>query len=296
LTSGPPASRISLPKAIGWSIAFVVLTFLLASLLGYGIALLLTGSSPAALAFLETIGPGAMLLQAIVMIACAALFTWLIGVRVFGLTRHELRYQPPALGLRGFGTGLLAGALAAGTALAIGVLAGDAGWVPDEGDLLDYMGRAALTLAVLAPAALSEEVIFRGAPLVLLAYAMGRGAAIIAVAIPFALTHLLNPNLTALGVGNIALAGIFLGLAFYAPGGIWTAWGAHLGWNGVLACLDTPVSGVPFDIPLLDYLAGDPAWLTGGSFGPEGGVAATVALSLAILVTARRARPGRESR
>jgi hypothetical protein len=294
LTGGSPASRISLPKAIGWSIAFVVLTFLLASLLGYGIALLLTGSSPAAAAFLGTIGPASLLLQAVVMLACAALFTWLIGVRVLKLTRHDLRYQPTRPGLRGFGVGLFAGALAAGTTLAIGVVAGDAGWVADEGGLLDYLGRAVLTLAVLAPAALSEEVVFRGAPLVLLAYAMGRGAAIIAIAIPFALAHLLNPDLTALGVGNIALAGIFLGLAFYAPGGIWTAWGAHLGWNGVLACLDTPVSGLPFDIPLLDYLAGDAAWLTGGPFGPEGGLAATIALSVAILLTARRVRPGKD--
>ena len=58
-----------------------------------------------------------------------------------------------------------------------------------------------------------------------------------------------NPNVTPLGLGNIALAGIFLGLAFYAPGGIWTAWGAHLGWNALLAALDAPVSGLPFDIP-----------------------------------------------
>jgi len=280
-------------KAIGWSIAFVVLTFLLASVLGYGIAVLVTGSNPEALAFLETIGPGAMLLQAVVMLACAALFTWLIGVRVLGLTRADLRYPEAGAGSRGFGLGLLAGALTAGAALLLGVAAGDARWVPDQGGAADYLEQAALTVLVLAPAALSEEVIFRGVPLVLLAFAMGRGAAITAVAVPFALAHLLNPNLTALGVGNIALAGIFLGLAFYAPGGIWTASGAHLGWNGVLACLDTPVSGVPFDIPLLDYRAGGPVWLTGGAFGPEGGLGATIALTLAIYVTARWARTGK---
>jgi len=61
----------------------------------------------------------------------------------------------------------------------------------------------------------------------------------------------------------------------------------------VLACLDTPVSGVPFDIPLLDYRAGGPVWLTGGAFGPEGGLGATIALTLAIYVTARWARTGK---
>jgi uncharacterized protein len=295
LSGAPPVRRISLLKAIGWSVAFVVLTFLLASISGFGIALLITGSEPAAATFLETIGPAALLLQATVLLGFAALFTWLIGWRVLGLGWGDLRYAAAGPGIRGWSVGMLAGGLTAGASLAIGVVGGGARWLPDEGGFLDYAANAALTVVVLAPAALSEEVIFRGVPLVALAAAMGRGAAIVAIAIPFALVHLLNPSVSALGVGNIALAGVFLGLAFYAPGGIWTAWGAHLGWNGVLAGLDTPVSGVPFDIPFLDYSAGGPAWLTGGAFGPEGGLAATVALAGATVVAARWARPEREA-
>ena len=124
-------------------------------------------------------------------------------------------------------------------------------------------------------------------PLVTLARTFGRGTAIVLVAVAFALVHLANPNVTALAIGNIALAGVFLGLAFYAPGGIWTACGAHLGWNGVLAALDAPVSGVPFRIPFIDYDPGSPAWLTGGAFGPEGGLASTLALTIAVLVARR---------
>lgn len=288
MSARPPLERVSLAKAIGWSIAFVVLTLLVAALLAYGIALLLRGSHAGALELLGSLSAGAMLLQAAVTLAAAAAFTWLIGFRALGLRPADLRWVAPSRGLPGLAGGLLAGALAAGATLAISVAAGDAAWLRDDGTLAQYVGRAVLTVAVLAPAALSEEVIFRGVPLVLLAASLGRGPAVAAIAIPFALAHLGNPNLTALGVGNIALAGIFLGLAFYAPGGIWTAWGVHLGWNGVLAALDTPVSGVPFDIPFLDYSAGAPAWLTGGAFGPEGGLAATVALTAAILLAARR--------
>ena len=123
--------------------------------------------------------------------------------------------------------------------------------------------------------------------MVALARAFGRGTAIVLVAVVFALVHLANPNVTSLAIGNIALAGVFLGLAFYAPGGIWTAWGAHLGWNGMLAALDAPVSGVPFRIPFIDYDPGAPAWLTGGAFGPEGGLASTLALTIAVLVARR---------
>ena len=39
------------------------------------------------------------------------------------------------------------------------------------------------------------------------------------------------------------------------------------------------MSGLPFDIPYIDYRGGSPGWLTGGAFGPEGGLLATVALT-----------------
>jgi hypothetical protein len=285
--------RYSLPKAIGWSIAFVVLTFILFGLLSFGAALLMTGSAEAAIAWLGETGPGPLLLQAATMLLSTWLFTWLIGMRVLGMTPADLRYTGERRA-PGFALGGMAGALAAGTALLVAVLLGAAEWTRDQGTPLDYLQAAATTILVLAPAALSEEVLFRGVPLLLLAGALGRGTAIVLVAVVFALAHLDNPNVTPLAIGNIALAGVFLGLAFYAPGGIWTAWGAHLGWNAMLAALDAPVSGVPFRIPFLDYDAGDPAWLTGGQFGPEGGLSSTLALTIAVLV-ARRWAGGKDT-
>jgi uncharacterized protein len=163
-------------------------------------------------------------------------------------------------------------------------------WIREAGTFGDYLTQAVKTVAVLAPAALAEEVLFRGVPLVLLAGAFGRGSAIVAISVLFAFSHVSNPNATPLGLGNIALAGIFLGLTFYLPGGIWTAFGAHLGWNATLAALDAPVSGLPFDIPLLDYCPGDPTWLSGGRFGPEGGLMATASITAALIVTMRWAR------
>ncbi|HEX2220694.1 MAG TPA: CPBP family intramembrane glutamic endopeptidase [Gemmatimonadales bacterium] len=273
-------------KAIGWSVAFVVLTLILTGLLAFGGTLVLTGSPEAALRWLSGTGPGPLLLQGVAMVLSGALFTWLIGVRALGLTVADLRYRV-GHGGAGFGLGGLAGALAAGAGLAIAALVGGAEWSRDAGTPADYAGTVAATLLLLAPAALAEEVLFRGVPLVILAAVLGRGTAVVLIAVAFALVHIQNPNVTALGIGNIALAGIFLGLAFYAPGGIWTAWGAHLGWNATLAALDAPVSGVPFRVPFLDYEAGGPAWLTGGAFGPEGGLASTLALTIAVLVARR---------
>lgn len=286
MTAAPSPGRHSSAKAIGWSVAFVVLTLLLASILGLGVATLLTGSVAKAADWLQQVAPAPMLLQAAVTILASLLFTWLIGMRVLHLTPADLRWTVPPAGT-GFGAGLLGGCLVAGAALLLAVAAGHARWVPDAGTAPEYAGSVLKTFLVLAPSALAEELVFRGVPLVLLAAAVGRGTALVAVAVAFALAHLTNPNVTALGLGNIALAGILLGLAFYAPGGIWTAAGVHLGWNALLACLDTPVSGVPFRIPLLDYRPGGPIWLTGGGFGPEGGLAATIAMTLGIVVARR---------
>ena len=81
--------------------------------------------------------------------------------------------------------------------------------------------------------------------------------------------------------------GILLGTVFFAPGGIWAAWGAHLGWNLSLAALGAPVSGLPLAIPALEYSPGGPGWLSGGAFGPEGGILASVAMIGAIAVAIR---------
>jgi hypothetical protein len=51
-----------------------------------------------------------------------------------------------------------------------------------------------------------------------------------------------------------------------------------------LAALGAPVSGLPFEIPFVDYTMGGPAWLTGGAFGPEGGLLSTVAITGAIVL------------
>lgn len=217
------------------------------------------------------------------------MLTALLGRRVLGVAWPDLGWVRTGH-WRGFLAGLAVAAALALATLLIGVGLGGARWLADSGTLQDYGRAVGLTLVTLAPAALAEELAFRGVPLVALDRAIGRGAAIVVMAVLFAALHAWNPGVTALGLGNIALAGVLLGLAFFAPGGIWTAWGAHLGWNLAIAALDAPVSGLPFSIPLIDFHPGRDAWLTGGSFGPEGGIAATVVLGLAAAVLARQLR------
>lgn len=273
-----PDRPIGLRAALAGSVGFALLGAILATLLVMAAAELgVLGGA---------VGLG---VQGVVMLAAFGAATLVVGRYALRLSGTDLRWRQVGSPGGGF---LVGGALGAATALAallMSVLAG-ARWLPDTGGAAEYAAQVALTLVVLAPAALAEEVVFRGVPLVLLAAAFGRPAAVIVTSALFGVAHLGNPGISALAVVNIALAGAFLAMAFYLPGGIWTAWGAHLGWNGLLAALDAPVSGLPFVIPLLDYDPDGPRWLTGGSFGPEGGFIATLALAVATAATARRAR------
>ncbi|HWA17121.1 MAG TPA: hypothetical protein VG817_11845, partial [Gemmatimonadales bacterium] len=67
------------------------------------------------------------------------------------------------------------------------------------------------------------------------------------------------------------------------------------GWNATLAAFDAPVSGLPFPIPAINYMPGQPDWLTGGAFGPEGGALASIVLLGAIGLTYRKLNYSKES-
>lgn len=285
MTDAPGATRLPVARAFGLAVLY----------LGAGFALmLLLFMVGAALVGVDVRGAAAdsdatlLVLQSVSGLLAYGFLTWVIGIRGLKLGAADLRWHPLPLGLKGFLGGLVLGALPAALAVLLSLVVGHARFAPDTGDLASYFGRVGLTALLLAPAALLEEVMFRGVGQVALARAMGRWRAVVLLSVLFALAHIRNPNTTSLGLLNIALAGVFLGAAFYLPGGIWTAWGAHLGWNATLAAMDAPVSGLPFKIPLIDYLPGGPTWLTGGSFGPEGGLLATATILAATLIAWHR--------
>ena len=291
MTEAPSAGWVRRSgAAIGWSVAFFVLCYLIATGLAIGGAWIAAGSLDAVQEWIRTPSATSIFIQGCAVLVAGLVATWAVGFRARGLDASALRYEGGRRGLAGFGGGFLLGGIAAGLALILAVVAGSAEWVRESGSWAEYAAESVRTLFILAPGALAEEVLFRGVPLVLLAAVFGRGPALVALAVLFGLAHLANPGVTPLAVANIAGAGLFLGLAFYAPGGILTAFGAHLGWNATLAALDAPVSGLPFSIPTIDYDAGGPPWLTGGAFGPEGGLTATVALVFACLGAARWTR------
>ncbi len=229
---------------------------------------------------------GPLLIQSVVGTLVFGGLTWLIGRRALRLSRAELGWTSARVGLPGFlkGFGLALGLAVAAQAAG---LAAHSAWRLDGGGFGSYLARLALLAGLLLPAALMEELAFRGAAIAGMARGVGRLGAVLVTSVLFSLAHRDNTGVTAIGFGNIAVAGAFLGLTFFARGGLWTATGAHLGWNLALAGLAAPVSGNAFDIPWIDFEPGTPAWLTGGNFGPEGGLLATGALLIGVVVVGR---------
>jgi CAAX protease family protein len=281
----PATARWAGPlRAVGWTTLFLTGGTILT------LVLVLAAGLVVGLDRLQSATPFALSIQSGAGLLGFGLMTWVIGRRALGLTWTELRWAPIGRARTGFPTGIGLGAAPAALAMLASVPVAGAAFLRDAGGVPDYLVQLARTVVVLAPAALLEEVVFRGVGQVALARAFGRWPAIIVMSLIFALAHAENPNPTVLGLANIGLAGLFLAVVFYTPGGIWAAWGAHLGWNATLAAFDAPVSGLPFAIPLIDYRPGGPAWLDGGSFGPEGGLLASIAITLAVVAVGRWVR------
>lgn len=137
---------------------------------------------------------------------------------------------------------------------------------------------------------LAEETLLRGYLMTsIAASSSSRYAVALAVGINsvlFSLLHLGNTGISGLSLLNIALAGIFFSLYVLRTDNIWGAAAAHSAWNFVQGpILGIQVSGTVTKSTVFVSTAKDGmAWLNGGDFGLEGGMAVTIVLLVAILL------------
>lgn len=187
------------------------------------------------------------------------------------------------------------GGVAVGTGMlllvAVGLLLGGLlRFRPDVGGPGALAGELGLAFLALAVPAAAEEALFRGYPFQVLVEMLGPVAATVLASGLFALAHANNPDVGLLALVNIFLAGVLLSAVYLRSRSLWAATGVHLGWNWAMAGLDLPVSGLDLvDAPLYDAVVAEPAWLTGGAFGPEGGLVGTVAFAVGFLAVMRMA-------
>jgi len=136
-----------------------------------------------------------------------------------------------------------------------------------------WLGAAVRITVVLVPSALAEELLCRGYLLTVVWERVGVRWAVLLTSLMFGLLHLTNPGATAESVALVTLAGIFLASVRVVLNSLYAAWMAHLAWNWVMAVpLHAAVSGVRFESPEYQAVTTQPAWLSGGGWGPEGGL------------------------
>lgn len=143
----------------------------------------------------------------------------------------------------------------------------------------NWWAAAGTATWILLPAAFFEELFIRGYAFAVLRRAAGWKMALIVTSVVFGLLHSWNPGADAESILAVTVAGFFLGAIFLATRSLYAAGAAHFAWNWVMAgALHTPVSGLPLATPDYKVVDAGPDWLTGGPWGPEGGVAAVVAM------------------
>jgi len=190
--------------------------------------------------------------------------------------------------------GFLQGAAVGGAFVALlVVLQTVIGWLrpaPDAGTVIGWLESMSGLALLMALAALTEELLFRGYAFQVLVEGTGVPVALTLSSVLFAAVHLNNPEVTTVGLLNVALAGVLMALAYLRTRSLWVAFGLHWAWNWVMAAVfDLPVSGIDFDVPGYDTLVSGPDLATGGAFGPEGGLLTTL-LSLLLIVWVFRTR------
>lgn len=219
---------------------------------------------------------------------------WVIAFERRGLAAIGFNDQGWKRFLRGYGLGL------AFIAVTIGVIAALGGYAMEGGGAF---ASASVTAALLPIVILlfgfivqgsTEEIITRGWLMQVIASRHGLAVGIGLSSMLFGLLHAMNiapsPELV-VGLINIVLFGVFIGLYAAREGSLWGVCGWHAAWNWLLGLgFGLEVSGQVIDTPplIIDLTTRSDAawWITGAKFGPEGSVVVTAILLAASIYLA----------
>ncbi len=132
---------------------------------------------------------------------------------------------------------------------------------------------------------MSEEVLFRGYYMISAATTGNIPLAVFGSSLLFALVHLGNPGVNAIGMINVFLFGIFAALYLLRRGSIWGIAALHSMWNFAQGNIfGLSVSGSNVKDSLFITNSDIDNLFNGGAFGPEGGLMVTLVLVGGILV------------
>jgi|SRR5262249_40324428 len=280
----------------GWRVAAFVACFLVLNLLIGGMVSVAGVFFPSVR---NVIGPAAQVesperalvqfgLKSAVNLSSAILATLICANRLEHRTFGSVGFKLHRGWLRLCVAGSLLGAGAVALAVAAEAAIGSAAFVPQHHSAGQLLSSFIGIFIVFGIAAAFEELLFRGFAFQALVHNAGPAPAIIIMSVLFGLGHLGNPNPTVISTANTILAGVWLSVGYLVTRSLWFSTALHYSWNlAMVYVFGLPVSGIStFDT--FGLLAGQdrpPVMVSGGDYGPEGGIAATVVLLLSTLLT-----------
>jgi membrane protease YdiL (CAAX protease family) len=288
----PPVGKLDGATAIfwnehefraGWRLAIYLVLFSLLASAGVLLTIVArlplptrTNPSPSGLLVQEGIGMIAALLAAVVM-------SLLEGrpFGVYGLPRAEAFgtrfWQGLAWGLAMITTMILLIRAFGGYSFGGQALAGAAVW-----------GYALLWVLVFLCVGFFEEFLFRGYTQYTLASGIRFWPAATMLSAVFGALHRGNTGEDTVGALSTFVIAMFFCLTLRRTGNLWFAVGVHASFDwGMTFVFSVPNSGVVTPGHLLNSSFHGPAWLTGGTVGPEGSVMAFVVMAAAAVIFSR---------
>ena len=140
---------------------------------------------------------------------------------------------------------------------------------------------ALIYVVVFVLVALTEEFSARGYALYTLTMIAGFWPAAIVTAIVFGYAHSGNSGEDWIGLANVGLFGLLACLLLRRTGDLWMPIGLHMSWDwSETFFYGVANSGKTYPGQLLNSSPSGPAWLSGGSVGPEGNVLCTLLMVL----------------
>ncbi len=263
----------------GWRAAiFLVFYGLTAMALGTTLHMILLG------AYLEA-EPGTaryLVVNSVTYLIPAILIGWLCGKYLEGLPYSALGVSFKPGWFRHLIVGLGLGALTLTLSVLLGGISGGLRFeLPDSQNAGAIAKSLVISFVVFAFAAAFEEAVVRGYFLQTFVRAELTWLAILLTSLVFGLGHSGNPDAGIISTVNTILAGVWFAVAYLKTKDLWFVWGLHLMWNWMQGSFfGIEVSGLTeiTSNPLLREVDRGPAWLTGQTYGIEGGLICTAAL------------------
>lgn len=134
--------------------------------------------------------------------------------------------------------------------------------------------------------AIIEEILIRGIIFRIPEEKLGSYISLLISALIFGALHLSNPNSSlSAGIGLAIQAGLLLGSAYIYSRNLWFPIAIHFAWNFTQSAIfGANTSGNTISKTLITSKIEGAEWFTGGQFGPEGSIQATIFCLIATII------------